>query len=72
MWHGSWKDQGLSIDEGWLVNILDEKNNSIDWEVSTDDVERFMKLVELKNLSLWNDKFFMSKLKNYINRNIVI
>jgi len=61
--YGPWKDQDLNIDEVWLVNVLDEKINSIDWKAATDDVERFMKPVERKSLSLWNERFFMSKLK---------
>jgi len=61
--YGPWKDRDLNIDEGWLVNALGEKINSIDWKAAADDVERFMKPVERRSLSLWNERFFMSKLK---------
>ncbi len=61
--YGPWKDQDLNIDEEWLVSALDEKINSIDWKAAVDDVERFMKPVERKSLSLWSERFFMSKLK---------
>ncbi len=61
--YGPWKDQDLNIDEDWLVNALDEKINSIDWQAAAGDVERFMKPIERKSLSLWNERFFMSKLK---------
>jgi hypothetical protein len=61
--YGPWKSQGLNIDQVWLVNTLGEKINSIDWKAAVDDVERFMKPVERKSLSLWSELFFMSKLK---------
>lgn len=61
--HGPWKDQALNIDEGWLVNVLGEKISSIDWKAAADDVERFMKPIERRSLSLWSEQFFTSKLK---------
>ncbi len=60
--YGPWKDQDLNIDQGWLVNALGEKINSIDWKAAADDVERFMKPVEQRSLSLWSERFFMNKL----------
>lgn len=60
--YGPWEGQDLNIDEAWLVNALSEKINSIDWKAAADDVERFMKPVERKSLSLWNERFFTSKL----------
>lgn len=60
--YGPWKDQELEIDEDWLVNALNEKVSSIDWKMAANDVERFLKPVEQKSLSLWSERFFMSKL----------
>ena len=60
--YGPWKDQVLDINQDWLVNALGEKINSIDWQEAAADVERFLKPVEHKSLSLWNERFFMSKL----------
>jgi len=61
--YGPWKGQKLNIDEDWLMNSLNEKISSIDWKAAAADVERFMRPVERKSLSLWNERFFMSKLK---------
>jgi len=61
--YGPWQGEDLIIDQDWLVSALDEKINSIDWKAAADDVERFMKPVERKSLSLWSERFFMSKLK---------
>ena len=61
--YGPWEGKKLVIDQEWLVNALDEKIKSIDWKVAADDVERFLKPVEQKSLSLWSERFFMNKLQ---------
>ncbi|MCW8932027.1 MAG: nucleotidyl transferase AbiEii/AbiGii toxin family protein [Gammaproteobacteria bacterium] len=62
--HGHWEGQELDIDQDWLINALGEKISSIDWKEAANDVERFLKPVEQKSLSLWSERFFMNKLKN--------
>ncbi len=59
---GPWKGQGLNVDREWLVCALGEKITSIDWKDAASDVERFLKPVEQKSLSLWSVGFYMSKL----------
>ena len=61
--YGPWQEENLNIDQNWLVKTLGEKINSITWKTTADDVERFMKPVERKSLSLWSKRFFMAKLK---------
>lgn len=60
--YGPWEGQELDIDQDWLANALGEKILSVEWKVAAADVERFLKPVEQKSLSLWNERFFMSKL----------
>jgi hypothetical protein len=60
--YGPWQGEALEIDEMWLVNAMREKIASIDWKDAAADVERFLKPVEQKSLSLWSEPFFMSKL----------
>ncbi|MFW2372627.1 MAG: nucleotidyl transferase AbiEii/AbiGii toxin family protein [Gammaproteobacteria bacterium] len=62
--YGPWQGQAqaLEIDEEWLVNALGEKIASINWEDAADDVGPFLKPVEKKSLSLWNERFFINKL----------
>lgn len=62
--YGAWEGQALNIDQDWLVGVLGEKISSIDWQAAANDVERFLKPVEQKSLSLWSERFFMNKLKN--------
>ncbi len=61
--YGPWQDQELNIDIEWLINTLSEKIHSIDWNSATTDVERFIKPIEQKSLSLWSERFFVSKLQ---------
>jgi len=60
--YGPWQDEDLTIDGEWLVKNLGEKTNTINWEAAAVDVERFLKPVEQKSLTLWSDRFYMNKL----------
>ena len=60
--YGPWKDQDIKVDREWLVKTLGEKISAIDWKDAAADVERFLKPVEQKSLTLWSEKFYMSKL----------
>ncbi|MCW8825396.1 MAG: nucleotidyl transferase AbiEii/AbiGii toxin family protein [Gammaproteobacteria bacterium] len=61
--YGPWEGEKLTVDRTWLVTALGEKIASIDWKEAADDVERFLKLVDQKSLSLWSERFYMSKLQ---------
>jgi len=61
--YGPWQGETLEIDEGWLVQALGKKISSVEWRDAVADVERFLKPVEQKSLSLWSERFFMAKLK---------
>ena len=60
--YGPWQGQNIVVDRGWLENALAEKIVSINWQDAANDVERFLKPVEQKSLSLWSERFFRSKL----------
>ncbi len=62
-WHGQ---EELTVDLGWLKTVLQEKVNSIDWNMAAKDVERFLKPAEQKSLELWNVRFFSQKLSQLI------
>ena len=61
--YGPWQEQTLNINQDWLVNVLADKICSIDWKDAAADVERFIKPLEQKSLSLWSERFFMAKLQ---------
>ena len=65
--YGPWQGQALNVDQVWLVNSLSEKISSIEWKDAAADVERFLKPVEQKSLSLWSERFFVSKLERLYN-----
>jgi len=65
--YGPWQDQEINIDLEWLVNTLSEKIHSIDWKIAAADVERFMKPIEQKSLSLWSESFFENKLNKLLS-----
>jgi len=61
--YGPYKDQKLNVNQEWLISKLREKIASINWQDAADDVERFLKPVEQKSLSLWGERFYEHKLK---------
>jgi len=60
--YGAWQGQSLDVDRDWLVTALAEKITAINWPAAAADVERFLKPLEQKSLTLWSERFYMSKL----------
>lgn len=60
--YGPWQGQDLDVDRIWFVSALGDKISSINWKDAASDVERFLKPVEQKSLSLWSERFYMDKL----------
>lgn len=61
--YGPWKGQDFNVDREWLLKVMGDKITSVNWQDAAADVERFLKPVEQKSLSLWSERFFMSKLQ---------
>ncbi|MCI0507042.1 MAG: nucleotidyl transferase AbiEii/AbiGii toxin family protein [Gammaproteobacteria bacterium] len=62
--YGPWQGQNVNLDREWLVTNLSETIASINWLAAAEDVERFLKPVEQKSLTLWSEKFFLNKLRS--------
>ena len=62
--YGPWQGKELSVDNDWLLNALQERVVSINWDDAKQDVQRFMRPVELQSLNLWNKNFFLSKVQS--------
>ena len=61
--YGPWANQqNLSVTLLWLETALTEKIKSIDWGDAQQDVRRFLRPAEANSLSLWSDRFFLSKM----------
>ncbi len=61
--YGPWQEQALQIDKNWLTAALGEKISSINWPDAAADVERFIKPIEQKSLTLWSERFYLKKLE---------
>ncbi|MCB0308229.1 MAG: nucleotidyl transferase AbiEii/AbiGii toxin family protein [Bdellovibrionales bacterium] len=59
---GPWQGSGHRVDVDWYVKEMKIRINSIDWEKAKKDVERFLKLTDLKSLDLWSKDFFIEKI----------
>jgi len=66
---GPWAEKkSLAIDSAWLRTALESKIASINWQDAAHDVERFLRPREAASLSLWSEKFFMSKLGTLLSQ----
>ncbi len=59
--YGPWKDQSPAVDAQWVTEKLKEKIAPIDWKAAAADVERFLGPTERASLTLWSQRFFLSK-----------
>ncbi len=64
---GPWQGEVLEMSPQWLAQVLSEKIRSIDWKDARLDVERFLQPIEKEALSVWTEKFFLSKLGKLSN-----
>lgn len=60
--YGPWENRAVTINSQWLLDTLKDKITSIIWSDAADDVKRFLRALEQKSLSLWSEKFMLSKL----------
>ncbi len=54
----------IQVDKPWIIGHLRNKIKGINWDEAKNDVQRFLKLNELKSLELWTKDFFLTKLGN--------
>lgn len=60
---GPWKNQQTQIDKTWVIDALNEKIDSIDWDKAKLEVQRFLGPEHQQSLALWSAEFFHSKTK---------
>ena len=62
---GPWKDQGVTVTKNWLLESLNNKVISIDWDNAKRDAENFLRGRDRETLNLWGADFFLSMLKRF-------
>lgn len=62
---GPWATQNIAVTAEWLINALEEKIKTIDWEKTRDDVLPFLSPPESDNIQLWSQEFFLYKCKKF-------
>ncbi len=60
---GPWQGDDVLVDMKWLRHALADKISVINWKEAAADVERFLDPVEQKSLALWDERFFMDKIR---------
>lgn len=65
--YGPWQGNDLQINRAWCIEELSAKIKKIDWSFAAQDVQRFLKPIELASLSLWDDFLFLEQLNKIPN-----
>ncbi len=65
--YGPWQGEILKVDHAWCIAQLSAKIKKTDWPFAAQDVQRFLKPVELASLSLWEDILFLEQVKKIPN-----
>jgi len=66
---GSWQGKHLVINKEWLIEHLEKKIKTIDWETARNDVINFIKPHEMHSVQLWKNDFFedfVKRLADYL------
>lgn len=63
---GPWKGQNRLTDNAWCSEQLHATIESLDWRQAREDVQRFVKPVELPSLQLWSREYFQSQCRKLL------
>lgn len=59
---GPWQGQNIKVDKKWYLEEMAKKIESTDWEEAKQEVQRFLRPIELKALELWNSDLFLASI----------
>ncbi|MEI6790260.1 MAG: nucleotidyl transferase AbiEii/AbiGii toxin family protein [Myxococcaceae bacterium] len=60
--NGPWQDRNPQITPEWLLEKLEDKIKSTEWNKQKEDIVRFVRVSDLDLLSPWGKDFFMDRL----------
>jgi predicted nucleotidyltransferase component of viral defense system len=59
---GPWQGQSIAIDKAWVLNELERKIVSMNWQQAAEDVRRFVRIAAQPSLDLWSKELFLGQL----------
>ncbi len=60
---GQWAGKSIQADKAWYHKEMKKKIISVDWEKIKEELSRFLKPEALDTLKVWNEEFFLDRLK---------
>ncbi len=60
---GPWRGQKLTLDMTWYQEQMEKKIRSIHWKSVREDAARFLKQREQATLQIWDEEFFLDRLR---------
>ena len=60
---GPWRGQGLVVDKLWYYQQMKQKICDVNWGEIKEELARFLKPEDVKTLKIWNEEFFLDRLK---------
>lgn len=61
--NGPWSGINVTLTNEWLLKEMETKIKTMDWSDARKDVSRFLRPHELPILDLWNEEFFLDRLR---------
>ncbi|MCF7799778.1 nucleotidyl transferase AbiEii/AbiGii toxin family protein [Candidatus Babeliales bacterium] len=62
---GPWKNQNINISKDWLINALNKKIESINWDEAKFDAKNFLRVKDRDSLEVWGKDFFLAMVKKF-------
>lgn len=62
---GPWQGRGVTVDTAWVVEALENKISSINWQMVADEVRPFIRANEQPSLALWSRDLFLHQLHKW-------
>ncbi len=60
---GPWQGERFEVSSEWLLRVLRERIDRIDWKLARDDVRRFLPLSEQRGLDSWTADLFLHQVE---------
>jgi predicted nucleotidyltransferase component of viral defense system len=60
---GPWQDRGINTTKGWVIDELQKKINSIDWNRAAEETRPFIRADEQSSLNMWSKELFLKQLE---------
>lgn len=63
--HGPWAGQKINVNKDWVIEALQFKIKTLNWNEAVSDIKRFLPPRSISTLKMWTPDFFLGWLHNW-------